>query len=204
MKSLSIIALLIIFCEIKAQDDECFKYEPVSNIGECIGKQTGRPHYGCCGLNITTPKKYNSMCIPVGNTRASRDVFKIAQEIAAKRLNGTLDFKCSNQEDEIKGNCDDFLGVMVNDKKDCLKLTELNNTKVCCGLKANIDISEQGSLIPTNICLGLPKDKNQRDEYIKQLENGTEGMMKIDEYTCDNGYLYLIKLIYICSLFLLF
>ena len=55
-----------------------------------------------------------------------------------------------------------------------------------------------------NFCLGLSKDKNQRDEFIKQLVNKTEGTLKVDDYICGNRYIYMFKLIYICSLFLLF
>ena len=62
------------------------------------------------------------------------------QEMVAKKLNGTVDIKCSNQEDEIKGACEDFLGVMINDQRKCLKLTESNNTKTCCGLNVKMDM----------------------------------------------------------------
>ena len=115
MKSLIIITLLIIFFEINAQDNECFEYRIISDIGDCLTKKTGRPHYGCCGLNITRENKSHPSCLTVGNTRASREAVQKAQEMAAKETNRTFDLKCSNQEDEIKGNCEEFLGVMVVD-----------------------------------------------------------------------------------------
>ena len=78
-------------------------YKPDKDISECINKSAGWSHFGCCGLNITTPQSHKADCWRVGNTKTSRQVFQMEQEMAPKKLNGTADIKCSNQEDEIKG-----------------------------------------------------------------------------------------------------
>ena len=178
-------------------------YKPDKDISECINKSAGWSHFGCCGLNITTPQSHKADCRRVGNTKASRQVFQMEQEMVAKKLNGTADIKCSNQKDEIKGACEDFVGVMIDDQRKCLKLTESNNTKTCCGLNVKMDMGKQGIILPFNFCLALPIDKKQRDYFIKQIEIQTEGAMKVEDYLCENNYLYLINFNYFYLLLLL-
>ena len=55
MKSLFIISLIVCFFEINAVFDECSEYRPVNDIKECIGKETLKPHFGCCGQSIINP-----------------------------------------------------------------------------------------------------------------------------------------------------
>ena len=208
MKSLFIIVLLVFVCEIKTRDDQCTEYEPVDNIRECIGKSTGKAHYGCCGLSIKEKERERvllSRCLSIPNTKAARDWSNETLETRAKAENVTVDLQCSSQEDEIKGTCEDFADIMVNSINDCIKLTESNNTLTCCGLKARQKLGKDDDII-MNFCLGLPINKNERDKFIKEIGDSSSGNFIIDEYICGNDYYSkkFILIICICSMILLF
>jgi len=202
MKSLLIIALLFFVSEIKAINDECTG--TVSDINQCIGKPTGRAHMGCCGLSTITKDSTTNICFAIGNTKAARETFKTLYEEEAKKFNATVNMVCPTQEDEIKGTCQEFLSIMVNDQKDCLKLTQSDKEKGCCGLKVKQKISEAGDEFAANLCYELPNDKTKREEEIKKMDDQTQGKVKIENYLCSSEYLNLIMLIFIYSLFLVF
>ena len=111
---------------------------------------------------------------------------------------------CPSQEDEIKGTCQEFLSIMVNDQKDCLNLTQSDKEKGCCGLKVKQKISEAGDEFAANLCYELPNDKTKREEEIKKMDDQTQGKVKIENYLCSSEYLNLIMLTFIYSLFLVF
>ena len=198
MRALSILALLIFICEIKTIEYECENYIPKSNISECLAKETGYPHYGCCGLSITTENGTNLTCTPIPKTRASRDNIKLALETEAKHYKATIDFKCNDDEDEIKGTCDEFDLIMMNAQIDCLKLSESNKEKKCCGLKITQTIDEQGDKLSAYLCMGLPTDEKERKGYMKRVEEEGEGIVTIDNYTCEGEYYFKNLIIIIC------
>ena len=205
MKSLFIISLIICFFEINAVRNECHEYKPSQDIKECIGKETGIPHLGCCGLNTILPTGQTKACAPFGNTKASKELLKEMSDVVKEKAGFTLDFQCSSQNDEIKGTCDEFYGIAVSDPSDCLKLTtpvEKNTT--CCGLKGKTVYNQYGVNIElaSSACLPLPKDENERDEYIKNFFNQSEWKMILEYYTCGNEN-HFNKLVLIASVYLM-
>ena len=200
MKSLLIITLLFFISEIKAIDAQCFG--TISDINECIKKPTGMAHYGCCGVSTTRQSSTQNVCTSIPNTKAHREAFKKQFEEDAKRTNATIEMICPSQEDEIKGTCEEFKSIMVNEQKDCIKLTQFDKEKGCCGLKIRQKTSEEGKDLISNLCFELPNDKTKREEEIKKMEDETQGRMKVDDYLCSSEYLNLIMLTFIYSLFL--
>ena len=89
MKSLFIISLIICFFEINAVRDECYEYKPSQDIKECIGKETGMPHFSCCGFNMRLPTEQIKTCAPFGNTKASKELLE-EMTYAAKEKAGLL------------------------------------------------------------------------------------------------------------------
>ena len=202
MKSLLIIALLFFVSEIKAINDECTG--TVSDINQCIGKPTGRAHMGCCGLSMIAKDSTTNICFAIGNTKAARETFKTLYEEQAKKFNATVNMVCPTQEDEIKGTCQEFQSILVNDQKDCIKLTQSDKEKSCCGLRVKQNATEQFDEFGGNLCYELPNDKTKREEEIKKMEDQTQGKVKIENYLCSSEYLNLIMLTFIYSLFLVF
>ena len=200
MRTLLILLLLIFICEIKAIEYECENYSPKNNITECLTKETGYPHYGCCGLNITTENGTNLTCTPIPKTRASRNNIKSALETEAKHYNALVDLQCTNDEDEIKGTCDEFQLVMVNEQTQCFKLSEADNEKKCCGIKITQIYDEQDDKISGYLCMGLPIDEKERKGYLKRVVEEGEGKVTIDDYKCEGGY-YFKNLVVIISIF---
>ena len=200
MKSLLIITLLFFVSEIKAIDDQCTG--TISDINQCIGKPTGQAHYACCGLSMTTQSATQNLCISIPNTKAAWEISKKQFEEQAKKTNATVNMVFPSQEDEIKGTCEEFKTIMVNDQKDCIKLTQSDKEKGCCGLKVKQKTSEAGDELISNLCYELPNDKTKREEEIKKMEDQTQGKMKIENYLCSSEYLNLIMLTFIYSLFL--
>lgn len=202
MKFLFVIIVSICIFLIKAQDDQCSSFQPKS-VSECIDKQTGYPHFGCCGINIIN--EYS--CLPFGNTEASRAVLdKISGVMKEKQV--VFDYKCPNKNDEIKGTCDEFFGVFVSNQNDCLKLTTPSKNTSCCGLRGKFVYNDYNVTfeIPQTICLPLSTDKAQREEYINDLINRTEGRMKFEGYTCgnENYFKQLLLIVYTFAMLILF
>ena len=193
MRSLFIFVLLIIACEIKTDDHVCENHKVSSDIRECLGKSTGYPHYTCCGIHIKTENgTTNLTCAPLPNTKSAKSLSKEVLEKEAIHYNATLvDFQCPEQEDTIQGTCEEFLSVMVNDHNECLKLTETDKNKTCCGLKLTQKYNDQGDKISANLCFGLPIDKNQREGYLKRLKEEAEGEGgSIYDYKCKSEYYF--------------
>jgi len=199
MKSLLIITLLFFVSEIKAIDDQC-TFASISDINECLEKPTGKAHYGCCGLSMKRENFTNKHCFAVGNTKAAREAFKKEHE----EPNSTVNIVCPPQEDEIKGTCEEFLSILVNEQKDCIKLTQSDKEKSCCGLRIIDKSGGEDEQMIRNMCYELSKDKTKKEEEIKKIEDETEGKVKIENYLCSSEYLNLIMLTFIYSLLLVF
>ena len=43
-------------------------------------------------------------------------------ELQAKVSGGTSDFQCPEKNIPVRGYCEDFIGIMVDDPKQCIKL----------------------------------------------------------------------------------
>ncbi len=185
MKFLLVLSLLILTVGKETNDGDCSSYRPVSDIKECFDKQTGKKHFSCCGLNIKKPDSSQLSCRSFPSTKASREFYRIALAKNIESQGGTLDVQCPNGEDEIQGTCEDWSEIMVNNQKDCLKLSESETNNTCCGLKTMQTYSKQGDKLPANICYGLPINKNERDKAVKKFENETEGHIKVENYYCQ-------------------
>ena len=186
MRALSILALLIFICEIKTIEYECENYIPKSNIDECLAKETGYPHYGCCGLSITSFGNYKrNLCLSVPNTKAGKDFYKSAQELSTEQAGSKLEMVCPENDDKIKGTCEEFVGIMVNDPKECTKL-KAKGRKSCCGLKARGKYNGQGVSFekPIYTCLELPPSKQLRDSTIEEMKSKANEYYSIDGYVC--------------------
>ena len=107
-------------------------------------------------------------------------------ELQAKVSGGTSDFQCPEKNVPVRGYCEDFIGIMVDDPKQCIKLRvkQTKDRKTCCGLKTRTYINEQNIVYNKTLysCRGLSINKKQRDEFIKELDN------KYGKYTNIEGY----------------
>ena len=207
--------LILIICidssQINSKENSCHNYKPDKTIAECIGKETNRKHYGCCGTSLTIPNSVSqNYCQEIPNTKASKDYYLKIQEIVTEKSQATLDFQCSPINDEIVGTCSEFNGVLMNDINECFKLTveKENATKSdCCGIKFNTKYEEGGVSIslPINLCSTLSRDKTKREEEIKKIINQTSGIVSFDYYSCQsektdlkNLYMFIfIQLLYL-------
>ena len=111
----------------------------------------------------------------VGKTKAARDIFKKTREIM-----GTNEIECPELTDEIKGTCQEFSQVYVDEQNQCYGLTPKDDKETsCCGLK--IDAVNPFGIIGTLTeiqCYEQSKDENKRKEEIEQI-------MKEKEVPCD-------------------
>ena len=172
-------------------------------MSECTTRDSGSPHFGCCGINIGD----ENSCMPFGNTEASRAVLnKISRVMKENKVD--FDYQCPNKDDEIKGKCEEFFGVFVNNPNDCLKLTTPSKNTSCCGLRGKFVYNDYNVIvvIPQTVCLPLSSDKAEREEFIQKLMNQSEGRMKFDDYTCgnENCFKQLLLIVYIFAMLILF
>ena len=201
MKFLFVIIVSICIFLIKA-DNVCGSTEPKS-MSECIARESGNPHLGCCGINIGG----ENSCMPFGNTEASRAVLnKISRVMKENKVD--FDYQCPNKDDEIKGKCEEFFGVFVNNPNDCLKLATLSNNTSCCGLRGKFVYNDYNVIvvIPQTVCLPLSTNKAEREETIQEMIKRAEGRMKFDDYTCgnENCFKQLLLIVYIFAMLILF
>ena len=201
MESLFIIILSICIFRIGSNEESCHSFQPKA-ISECISKETGQSHFGCCGLNVIN----EPICVPFGNTKASRDVLEKMSEVF-KEQHVSFDYQCPNKDDEIKGTCEEFLGVFVNDKNQCLKLTTPLKNTTCCGIKGKFAYNDYGVKfeIPQTICVPLSINKAEQEAFINEMIKRSEGRMKFEEYTCgyDNYFKNLFLIAYIFAMLIL-
>ena len=135
--------------------------------------------------NITTKYSKRVHCEEIGNTKASKEFWKELYELQAKALGGTSDFQCPEKNVQVRGSCEDFAGMMVDDPKQCTKLRVKysKDRKTCCGLKVRISVNERNIVYNKTLysCRELSRNTKQRDEFIKELN-------KIDEHGYIEGY----------------
>ena len=152
--------------------------------------------------------KYNGPTdfIPLGNTKASREVLEKMGEVCREKQ-VPFDYQCPNKEDEIKGTCEEFLGIFVNDKNQCLKLTTPTKNTTCCGIEGkyvyndfnvSVEISE-------SVCAPLSTNKAEQEAFINEMVKRSEGRMKFVGYTCgnENYFKNLFLIVYIFAMLIL-
>ena len=183
MKSFNILLILSLIGIITS---DCSSYQPVNDIKECLSQDARHSHYGCCGLSITSFGNYKrNLCLSVPNTKAGKDFYKSAQELSTEQAGSKLEMVCPENDDKIKGTCEEFVGIMVNDPKECTKL-KAKGRKSCCGLKARGKYNGQGVSFekPIYTCLELPPSKQLRDSTIEEMKSKANEYYSIDGYVC--------------------
>ena len=183
MKSFNILLILSLIGIITS---ECSSFQPVSDIKECLSQDARHSHYGCCALSITSFGNYKrNLCLSVPNTKAGKDFYKSAQELSTEQAGSKLEMVCPENDDKIKGTCEEFVGIMVNDPKECTKL-KAKGRKSCCGLKARGKYNGQGVSFekPIYTCLELPPSKQLRDSTIEEMKSKANEYYSIDGYVC--------------------
>ena len=193
MKFLIIISLFLCIIKINTIDDECSRYKQVKDIKECIDKKTGMAHYGCCGYSMIISTQLTTSCLTVPNTKASKETYNKISEIVKDKAKLILDIDCSDKNDEIKGTCAEFYGISVSSPNSCLKLTTpKSDGTTCCGVRGKTVYNEYGVNfeLPSVGCFALPNDEKQREKYIQQLIDQSQGRMKFEGYNCvyDDNY----------------
>ena len=181
MKFLIILSLMI--CSLKAETDSCSEYKPAKNINECFSKKTYK-HHACCGLHISTPYNDYMRCMMVGNTNAEKNYLKQNYELASQQSGGKYDFQCPAGDEEIKGTCEEFKGIGVDDPKKCtkLKVKYTKDRRTCCGL--TMKYRQDSSDIPFYSCVDFSINKKQREASIAEMNNDPRGSTYISDCTC--------------------
>ena len=88
-----------------------------------LTKDSQIKHFSCCGLKrIHKDGEIEIECQAVGNTKASKDNFKLTQEIAGEAMGFTVEIECPNTIDEIKGTCQEFSEVSIDNQNQCFGL----------------------------------------------------------------------------------
>ena len=178
--------ILLILRFIGILSGECGRYKPVSNIKECLIQDPIASHQGCCGVSIKGPLNIKrDFCLDVPNTKAGKDFYKKIQQLSAKVSNSTLEMICPEQDDKIKGTCQEFTGLMVDDPKECTKL-KAKGRKSCCGLKARGTYNEYGVSLdmPLYTCLELPPTKELRESTVEDMKKFNHEYYAIVGYVC--------------------
>ena len=172
------IILSLMLCSLKADVNDCQNYKPVNDITECFNKETFE-HHACCGLRITERDMDVKLCMIMDNTNYAKNMYK---EIYGQAEG--LDFQCPEGEDPIKGTCEEFSGIIIDDPKKCTKLSvkQTKDRKICCGVTAKI-IDEDFDK-PLYMCLPLSINKKQRDETIEEMNNSLKQDAIYEIYTC--------------------
>ena len=171
---LALLVFSLLFCHYKSLTplvDKCANYVVKENINECLNQDSENKHFSCCGYKLGNEMN----CEMVGKTKASRDIFKKTREIM-----GTTDIACPEIIDEIKGTCEEFSEVYVDDQNQCYGLTPKDDKETsCCGLKIDAinPFGTTGTMTEIQ-CYELSKDENKRKEEIEQI-------MKSKEIPCD-------------------
>ena len=181
MKFLIILSLML--CSIKAGTDSCSEYKPDKNINECFSKKAHK-HHACCGLHISS-QYYNSMqCVEVGNTNAEKNYLKQNYESLSQQFGSKYDFQCPAGDEEIKGACTDFIGILIDDPKKCKKLSVkyTKDRRTCCGL--TMKYRQDSSDTPFYSCVDFSINKKQREASIAEMNNDPRGSTYISDCTC--------------------
>ena len=77
---------------------------PDESIDECLGKETDRAHFGCCGISLTqADSNTHEACISVPNTQAGKGLFSEIKKIVGKDSEAKFEFKCPEANDKIEG-----------------------------------------------------------------------------------------------------
>lgn len=184
-------------CHYNELTDHCLNYM-VKEPNECLKKDSKIKHISCCGLKkIYKNGDVKIECHAVGNTKASKDNFKlITQEIASKS-DYTVEIECPATIDEIKGTCQEFSEISIDNQNQCFGLSVNNTEKSCCGFKA--DIVNPGGISATLSeiqCYELSKDAKKRQEETKKIEE--EKKIPCEKMSTDckcHGTYYMINIL---------
>ena len=174
---------------------------PDESRDECLGKETDRAHFGCCGISLTqADSNTHEACISVPNTQAGKGLFSEIEKIVGKDSEAKFEFKCPEANDKIEGTCQDFKEVLVNDVKECLNLTQKEGVKdhSCCGVKAKLEFNQKGisASLPINFWTPIPTNETDKEALVKKLLNETGGYMTFESLECQSDNTHLK--IYIC------
>ena len=202
-------------CDCKEEFiDYCYYYKVKNNINECLSQDSRHKHFSCCGGKFTYPNGTTTMnCVAIGNTKSHRNLFNEMMKLSAENDGATYETACPDIIDEIKGTCQEYDGVGVDNQGQCLGLSVNENDKSCCGLKIDVSVPKKDKSVSTvsmNGCVGLSKNLTKRSEemekLIKEMDLGdyAKTSCQCEQSRGNQGSYYIINLfVYISICFLL-
>ena len=194
--------------------DYCYYYKVKNNINECLSQDSRHKHFSCCGAKFTYPNGTTTMnCVAIGNTKSHRNLFNEMMKLSAENDGATYETACPDIIDEIKGTCQEYDGVGVDNQGQCLGLSVNDNDKSCCGLKIDLSVPKKDKSVSTvsmTGCVGFSKNLTKRNEevekYIKEMDLGdyAKTYCQCEQSRGNQGSYYTINLfIYVSICFLL-
>ena len=153
-------------CDCKKEFiDYCYNYK-VNNIDECLSKDAIHKHFSCCGRELTYQNGTTSIdCVGIGNTKSHRNLFNQIMKVYSEYEGFTYKTKCPDVIDDIKGTCQEFENVYVDNQDVCYKLPMNESDKSCCGLKLDITVPKKDktqTTISLTECGPFSKDEKKK------------------------------------------
>ena len=98
-----LILILIISLYSSLVGETCREYMPDESIDECLGKETDRAHFGCCGISLTqADSNTHEACISVPNIQAGKGLFSEIEKIVGKDSEAKFNLNVQKQMIKLK------------------------------------------------------------------------------------------------------